>query len=56
MAGNPAEDYFVDGFVDDLITDLSKISALFVMSSDATFAFKGRPVRIRDVAEELGVR
>ena len=56
LAGDPDEDYFVDGFVDDIITDLSHISALFVMSREATFAFKGRPVRIRDVAEELGVR
>ncbi len=56
LVADPDEDYFVDGFTGDLIADLSKISALFVMSRDATFAFKGRPVRIRDVAEQLGVR
>ncbi|MCH8187664.1 MAG: hypothetical protein IIB66_02995 [Proteobacteria bacterium] len=56
LTGDAAQDYFVDGFVDDLITDLSKISTIFVVSRSSTFTYKGTPVKIRQVAEELGVR
>ncbi len=56
LTGDAEQDYFVDGFVDDLITDLSKMSALFVVSRSSTFTYKGTPVKIRQVAEELGVR
>jgi len=41
---------------EDLITDLSKISGLFVIARDSTFVYKEKPVKIRQVAEELGVR
>jgi TolB-like protein len=56
MSGDPEQDYFADGMTEDLITDLSKISALFVIARNSTFAYKGKTVTIRQVAEELGVR
>ena len=49
-------EYFSDGMTDDLITDLSKISDLFVAGRDSTFTYKGKPIKIRQVAKELGVR
>jgi TolB-like protein/rhodanese-related sulfurtransferase len=56
MSGNPEQDYFADGMTEDLITDLSKISGLFVIARNSTFVYKGKAVAIRQVAEELGVR
>jgi len=48
--------YFADGITDDIITDLSKVSGLFVIARNATVAYQGKPVTIRQVAEDLGVR
>jgi len=56
MSGDPEQEYFSDGMTEDLITDLSKISGLFVIARNSTFVYKGKPVKIRQVAEELGVR
>jgi TolB-like protein len=56
MSGDPAQDTFADGMTDDLITDLSKISDLFVVARNSSFVYKGKPVEIRKVAEDLGVR
>ncbi len=56
MSGDPEQDYFADGMTEDLITDLSKISGLFVIARNSTFSYKGKTVTIRQVAEELGVR
>ena len=56
MGGEPEQDYFVDGLTDDLITDLSKVSGLFIIARDSVFPFKGRDAKVRDVAESLGVR
>jgi adenylate cyclase len=56
MSDDPKQEYFADGMTDDLITDLSKISALFVIARNSTFAYKGKAVTIGDVAEKLGVR
>ena len=56
MSGDPEQDYFADGMTDDLITDLSKVSGLFVIARNSTFTYKGKTVTIRQVAEELGVR
>ncbi len=56
MSGDPAQDTFADGMTDDLITDLSKISDLFVIARNSTFAYKGRSTDVREVAEDLGVR
>ncbi|MCP4433563.1 MAG: hypothetical protein GY806_21505, partial [Gammaproteobacteria bacterium] len=55
--GNNAEhSYFSDGITDDLITDLSNLSGLFVISRNSTFQYKGRAVDVRQVASTLGVR
>jgi TolB-like protein/Flp pilus assembly protein TadD len=56
MSGDPKQEYFSDGISDDLITDLSKISGLFVIARNSTFTYKGKPVKVKQVAEELGVR
>jgi adenylate cyclase len=56
MSDDPQQEYFADGMTDDLITDLSKISGLFVIARNSTFTYKGKSVKVRQVAEELGVR
>jgi adenylate cyclase len=56
MSGDPEQEYFADGMTDDLITDLSKISALFVTARNSTFQYKGKPVNVKKVGQELGVR
>jgi TolB-like protein/class 3 adenylate cyclase len=56
MSGDKAQDYFADGMIEDLITDLSKISGLFVIARNSTFTYKGRAVKVQQVAEDLGVR
>ena len=56
ISDDPSQEYFVDGMTEDLITDLSKISGLFVISRNSTFVFKGRPVDVKDISKQLGVR
>ncbi|HTO82577.1 MAG TPA: adenylate/guanylate cyclase domain-containing protein [Methylomirabilota bacterium] len=56
MSGDPQQEYFADGMTDDLITDLSQISGLFVIARNSTFSYKGRTIDPRQVAKELGVR
>ncbi len=56
MSGDPEQDYFADGISEDVITDLSKVSALFVIARNSSFTYKGRAVDIRDVSRELGVK
>ncbi|MEE9157277.1 MAG: HEAT repeat domain-containing protein, partial [Gammaproteobacteria bacterium] len=56
MSGDPEQEYFADGMTEDLITDLSKISGLFVIARNTTFTYKGKMITIRQVAEDLGVR
>jgi TolB-like protein/rhodanese-related sulfurtransferase len=56
MSGDAEQDGFTDGMTEDLITDLSKVSGLFVIARNSTFTYKGKPVKVRQVAEELGVR
>ena len=56
MSGNPQEDYFSDGLTEQIITSLSKIDKLFVIARNSTFFYKGKPVKIQKVAEDLGVR
>jgi TolB-like protein/class 3 adenylate cyclase len=56
MSGDPEQDYFADGLVEDLITSLSKFPGLFVIARNSSFAYKGRPVDIRQIAKDLGVR
>ncbi len=56
MSGDPEQEYFSDGIVEDIITDLSKIAGLFVIARNSTFAYKGKRFDVRDVCRELGVR
>jgi TolB-like protein/class 3 adenylate cyclase/tetratricopeptide (TPR) repeat protein len=56
MSEDTSEDSFTDGMTDDLITDLSKVSGLFVIARNSTFTYKGSAVKIGKVAEDLGVR
>jgi adenylate cyclase len=56
MSGDPEQEYFADGMTDDLITDLSKVSSLFVIARNSTFVYKGQMAETRQVAEDLGVR
>jgi adenylate cyclase len=56
MSGDPEQEYFSDGFTEDLITTISKIPDLFVISRQSTFTYKGKPVKVQTVAEDLGVR
>jgi len=56
MSEDTKQEYFSDGITEDLITDLSKISGLFVIARNSVFTYKNKPVQIRQVAEELGVR
>jgi TolB-like protein len=56
MSGDPQQEYFSDGMTDDIITDLSKVSGLFVIARNSSFVYKGKPVNIKQVAEELSVR
>jgi len=56
VSGDSEQAYFADGMTDDLTTGLSKLSGLFVISRSSTFTYKGKPVKVRQVAEELGVR
>jgi adenylate cyclase len=55
MSGDPEQEYFSDGISEDITTDLSKISALAVTARNTAFTFKGRAVKVRDIAEELAV-
>ena len=56
LSDDSGQEYFADGITEDLITDLSKISGLFVIARNSSFSFKGQQVKVRQVAEELGVR
>jgi TolB-like protein/class 3 adenylate cyclase/Flp pilus assembly protein TadD len=56
MSDDPAQEYFSDGMTEDLITDLSKISGIFVIARNSTFTYKGKAVKIQQVAEDLGVQ
>jgi len=56
LSGDPAQDYFVDGVVDDIISALSRMRWLFVIARNSSFTYKGRHVDVRQVGRELGVR
>jgi adenylate cyclase len=55
MSGDPEQEYFSDGITEDIITDLSKVSALSVVARNTAFAFKGQAVDVKQVATDLGV-
>ena len=54
MSEDPKQEYFSDGITEEIITALSKTPKLFVIARNSTFAYKGKPVKVRQVAEELG--
>ena len=56
LSGDPEQEYFVDGITNDIITDLSEFKFLFVIASNSTFTYKGKPAKVQEVSEELGVR
>jgi TolB-like protein len=56
MSGDPEQEYFADGMVEDIITGLSRFNALFVIARNSSFSYKGRAVDIRQIGRELGVR
>jgi adenylate cyclase len=56
MSGDPEQEYFVDGLVEDLTTSLSRTGWLFVIARNSAFTYKGRAVDVRHVGSELGVR
>jgi TolB-like protein len=56
MSGDPEQEYFTDGMVEDLITGLSRVKWLFVIARNSSFAYKGRAVDVKQVGRELGVR
>jgi len=55
MSGDPGQDYFADGVVEDIITDLSRVHWLFVIARNSSFVFRDRAVDVRQVGRELGV-
>jgi TolB-like protein/class 3 adenylate cyclase/tetratricopeptide (TPR) repeat protein len=56
MSGDPDQDYFCDGVVEDIITGLSRIKWLFVIARNSSFIYKGRVIDVKQVGRELGVR
>ena len=56
MSGDPEQEYFSDGITEDIITDLSKVSGLFVIARNSTFVYKGKAFSVSNVCRELGVK
>src|SRR5262249_37803249 len=56
MSGDPEQEYFADGVVEEIITGLSRIKWFFVIARNSSFAYKGRAVDVKQVGRELGVR
>jgi len=56
MSDDPKQEYFSDGLTEEIITALSKVPKLFVIARNSSFTYKGKPVKVQQVAEELGVR
>jgi len=56
MSGDAEQEYFSDGITEDVITDLSKVSGLFVVARNTAFTYKGKPVNVQEVCKELGVK
>jgi len=56
LSGDPEQEYFADGMVEEIITTLSRIRWLFVIARNSTFTYKGRAVDVKQVSRELGVR
>ena len=56
MSGDPEQEYFADGMVEDIITALSRFKSLFVIARNSSFTYKGKSVDVKQVGRELGVR
>ena len=56
LSGDPAQEYFSDGITEEIITALSKVPKFFVIARNSTFTYKGKPVKVQQVSQELGVR
>ncbi len=56
LSGDPKQEFLCDGMTEEIITALTKIPQLFVIARNSTFIYKGKPVKVRQVSEELGVR
>jgi TolB-like protein/class 3 adenylate cyclase len=56
IGGDPKEAYFSDGLAENIITQLSQVHSIFVIARNSSFTYKGKPVKVQQVAEELGVR
>ena len=56
LSGDPDQEYFADGMVEDIIAGLSRIKWLFVIARNSSFAYKSRPVDVKQVGRGLGVR
>jgi adenylate cyclase len=56
LSGDPKQEYFSDGLTEEIISALSSVPKLFVIARNSTFTYKGKPVKVQQVSEELGVR
>ena len=56
LSGDPEQEYFSDGLTEEIIAALSSVPKLFVIARNSTFTYKGKPVKVQQVSEELGVR
>ena len=56
LSGDASQEYFSDGLTQDITTDLSKFSDLFVVASNSAFTYKGKPSKVQDIGSDLGVR
>jgi adenylate cyclase len=56
MSSNPEQEYFSDGITEDITSDLSRISSLFVIARNFAFTYTGKAVKVQDVSREMGVR
>ena len=56
LSGDPDQEHFADGLTENIISTLSRVPSMFVIARNSTFTYKGRPVKIQEVAENLGVR
>jgi TolB-like protein/cytochrome c-type biogenesis protein CcmH/NrfG len=56
LSGDPEQEYFSDGLTDEIIATLSSVPKLFVIARNSSFTYKGKPVKVQQVSEELGVR
>ena len=56
LSGDPDQDYLADGITENIITALSKIPEMFVIARNSVFTYKGKPIKVQKVAEDLGIR